>query len=235
LPNCRPAHRQRRARTPVNFSVESPLSGSSSRTPGKTAETLRGTGDIRLTVYQSTELTAKRVQYSSTVADRKMSDSAMQKKTTSRETSCSHRTTVIAMPSVHARASSARSTSCSGDSPQATVRQYYRAVVRHQASGAKSCLTSSFVKMSARFVDPDWSNVASVRSLHLRSYPIPPRGLPGLPTKVLPYAAAQVVADFVVRYYHVIDSPDGKTTRFIYVVKQHRSAPWRIASIGSGP
>jgi len=143
---------------------------------------------------------------------------------------------LIVVPSVNAHAASGlRDMSCSGASPRETVRQYYQAVVRHQAAIAKSCLTASFVKQSARFPDPDWSNVASIRSLHLHSHPFLPRELPGPPTKVQPYAAAQVVADFVVRYYRIVDSPNGTTIRFIYVVKQYRGSPWRITAIGSGP
>lgn len=142
---------------------------------------------------------------------------------------------LIVASTVNAHARGARNTSCSGASPQVTVRQYYRAVVRHQGAVAKSCLTPSFVKLSARFPDPDWSNVAGIRSLHLRSRPFPPRELPGSRTQVEPYAAAQVVASFVVRWYHIVDSPNGATIRFIYVVKQNRNSPWRITAIGSGP
>ncbi len=46
--------------------------------------------------------------------------------------------TLIVAPTVDAHARGARNMSCSGASPQVTVRQYYRAVARHQADVAKS-------------------------------------------------------------------------------------------------
>jgi len=86
-------------------------------------------------------------------------------------------------------------------------------------------------------LEPDWRNLAGIRSLHLRSHAVPARALPGYAaTKVEPYAVARVVADFFARYYHVLKGLlNGKNRRFIYVVKQNRSSPWRMAAIGSSP
>lgn len=147
-------------------------------------------------------------------------------------------TMLIVAPSVNTRtahAFAARATSCTGASPQATVRQYYHAVVRHQATRAISCLTPTFAKLAARFVDPDWVNVATIHSLHLHVHSIAPSSLPGSPPATKPYAAAQVVAEFIVRYYRLINASNGNTIRFIYLVRQHRTSAWRIAAIGSGP
>jgi len=141
-------------------------------------------------------------------------------------------------PSVSTRTAHASATPtkfCIGTAPRATVRQYYLAVERHQAAEAVSCLTPTFAKRAARFVDPDWVNVATVQSLQLHVNSIAPNSLPGRPPKTKPYAAAQVVAEFIVRYYRVIDASNGETIRFIYLVKQHRTSAWRIAAIGSGP
>jgi hypothetical protein len=138
----------------------------------------------------------------------------------------------------HATASStAQAPSCSGWSPRVVVRSYYAAINHHQSGIAQACLTPYFRAQAARFVDPDWFNIAHVWGLQLRSQSVPDGALPGNvpPQDAKPYSAAQVVAQFTVRYYHVVDSPNGLTIRFIYAVKQRRHSPWRIAAIGSGP
>lgn len=136
-----------------------------------------------------------------------------------------------------ARSDAAR---CSGSSPKAVVRSYYAAINNHQAAAAKACLTPYFRAQSTAVVDPDWVNIMHVRGLILHSHtshPVPSGMLPGnVPHKDMkPYAAAEVTAQFMVHYYHVIDSPNGRTIRFIYAVKQEKRSPWRIAAIGSGP
>jgi hypothetical protein len=94
-----------------------------------------------------------------------------------------------------------------------------------------------YVKRLARVVDPDWQNIATLRSLKLKKAALPFDSLPGNVPKgyARPYAFARVDAEFIVHYYHVESSSNGPTIRFIYVVEQHRKGPWRIASIGSGP
>lgn len=100
-----------------------------------------------------------------------------------------------------------------------------------------SCLTPYYSGQLARVVDPDWENIATLRSLKLTTAVLPHDSLPGNVPKAYasPYAFAQVDAEFVVHYYRIVDASNGKTIRFIYVVKQHRNSPWRIAAIGSGP
>jgi len=135
-------------------------------------------------------------------------------------------------------APAASSTSaCPGGSPEAAVRGYYGAIIRHQTVTARSCLTPYFLKQSDRVVDPDWQNIATLRSLKLKSGQLQVGSLPGNVPKAYdkPYASRQVDAEFLVHYYRVESSPNGTTIRFIYVVQQHRHSPWRIAAIGSGP
>ena len=136
-----------------------------------------------------------------------------------------------------AQSRSAIPTVCPGQSAEAPVRGYYAAVVRHDARRAKSCLTSYYARQLAHVVDPDWQNVATLRSLKLKVAKLPHDTLPGnVPAAYArPYAFVQVDAEFTVRYYRVESSSNGLTIRFIYVVKQHRTSPWRIAAIGSGP
>lgn len=147
----------------------------------------------------------------------------------------------VALPArAHAgvRAPEAPSASaCPGGSPKAAVRGYYEAIIRHQTLAAKSCLTPYYLKQLDRVVDPDWQNIATLRSLKLKSDGLQVGSLPGNVPKTYakPYASGQVDAEFVVHYYRVEDSSNGFTIRFIYVVKQHRNSPWRIAAIGSGP
>lgn len=126
---------------------------------------------------------------------------------------------------------------CPGQSAEAPVRGYYAAVVRHDAHRAKSCLTSYYAQQLAHVIDPDWQNVATLRSLKLRVARLPHDTLPGnVPRSYAgPFAFAQVDAQFIVRYHRVESSSNGPTIRFIYVVKQYRTSPWRIAAIGSGP
>lgn len=126
---------------------------------------------------------------------------------------------------------------CPGGSPKVAVRGYYEAIIHHRTLVAKSCLTPYFRRQTARDVDPDWQNIATLRSLKLKSARLPFDSLPGnVPIAYAkPYAFLQVDAEFVVRYYRVESSPNGFTIRFIYVVKQYRNSPWRIAAIGSGP
>lgn len=133
-----------------------------------------------------------------------------------------------------------QSASCVGSSPRAVVQAYYAAINHHQAANAQACLTPYFKAEAHTFVDPDWTNIEYVHRLSLRSHtsrPVPRGMLPGnVPRKYAnPYAAAEVTAQFTVRYYHIVDSPNGLTIRFIYAVKQHTYSPWRIAAIGSGP
>ncbi len=133
--------------------------------------------------------------------------------------------------------SASRSTVCAGQSAQAVVRAYYGAVIRHDARLAKSCLTPYYAQQLARVVDPDWRNIATLRSLKLKQAKLSHDTLPGnVPAAYAkPYAFTQVDAEFIVHYYRVESSSNGATIRFIYVVKQHRASPWRIAAIGSRP
>ena len=127
---------------------------------------------------------------------------------------------------------------CPGQSAKAAVRGYYAAVVRHDARRAKACLTPYYAQQLARVIGPDWQNVATLRSLKVtEAKALPHDTLPGNVPSALarPYAFVQVDAEFIVHYYRIISSSNGLTIRFIYVVKQHRTSPWRIAAIGSGP
>lgn len=151
--------------------------------------------------------------------------------------------TILALPAMAdasaggAHSRSATASICPGKSAEAPVRAHYAAVLRHDARRAKSCLTSYYAHQLARVVDPDWRNIATLRSLKLKVAKLPHDTLPGNVPRSLarPYAFAQVDAEFTVRYYQVESSSNGPTIRFIYVVKQHRTSPWRIAAIGSGP
>ncbi len=127
--------------------------------------------------------------------------------------------------------------SCPGTSAKAAVRGYYDAIIRHDTFGAKSCLMPYYLQQLDRVVDPDWDNIKSLRALKLKGALARYASLPGnVPARYArPYAAAQIDAEFIVRYYHVESSSNGLTIRFIYVVKQHRTSLWRIAAIGSGP
>ena len=146
-------------------------------------------------------------------------------------------TLLIAGQACAAGSSSDHPVSCSGASPKAVVRAYYSAINQHRAAKARACLTPYFRAQSERVVDPDWVNVAWVHKLQLKSRSVPSSYLPGnVPHKDMkPHAAAEVTAQYMVHYYRVIESPNGVTIRFIYAVKQKKHAPWRIASIGSGP
>lgn len=147
----------------------------------------------------------------------------------------------VALPTraqANVRAPTASNTpACPGGSAKAAVRGYYQAIILHDAGGAKSCLTPYYRQQTARGFDQDWKNIQSLRSLKLKRARLPFDSLPGNVPKAYakPYAFLQVDAEFVVHYYRVLSSPNGFTIRFIYVVKQHRSSPWRIAAIGSGP
>jgi hypothetical protein len=137
---------------------------------------------------------------------------------------------------IHSQSSS--QSICPGKTAKAPVRGYYAAVVRHDARRAKSCLTPYYAQQLARVIGPDWQNVATLRALKVtEAKSLPHDTLPGnVPSAYArPYAFAQVDAEFIVRYYRVVSSSNGLTIRFIYVVKQHRDSPWRIAAIGSGP
>lgn len=120
------------------------------------------------------------------------------------------------------------------------MRAYYRAINHHQVADAQACLTPYFRAQSSRVVDPDWINIVYVHRLILRSHtsrPVPRGMLPGnVPRKdAHPYAAAEVTAQFMVRYYRVLDAPNGLTIRFSYAIEQTMRSPWRLAAIGSGP
>ncbi len=146
--------------------------------------------------------------------------------------------TVVGASAGGAQSRSASLPVCPGQSAKAAVRGYYAAVIRHDARLAKSCLTPYYVQQLARVIGPDWQNVASLRSLKVtEAKALPHDTLPGnVPAAYArPYSFVQVDAEFIVRYYRVESSSNGLTIRFIYVVKQHRNSPWRIASIGSGP
>jgi Domain of unknown function (DUF4829) len=132
-----------------------------------------------------------------------------------------------------ARAPGVRAMVCTGASPQVVVRQYFQAAVRHQADLAMSCFTPRTRGLMHQNLDPDWRNLASIRSLHLCSQAVPAGALPrSAVTNAKPYAVALVVADFVARYYRpALYLPNGKNRRLIYVIKQHRTSPWRIAAI----
>jgi hypothetical protein len=137
---------------------------------------------------------------------------------------------------IHSQSSS--QSVCPGNTAKAPVSVYYAAVVRHDARRAKSCLTPYYAQQLARVIGPDWQNVATLRALKVtEAKSLPHDTLPGnVPCAYArPYAFAQVDAEFIVRYYRVVSSSNGLTIRFIYVVKQHRNSPWRIAAIGSGP
>jgi hypothetical protein len=146
--------------------------------------------------------------------------------------------TVVGASPDGAQSRSASGSICPGNTAKAPVRGYYAAVVRHDARRAKACLTPYYAQQLARVIGPDWQNVATLRSLKLtEAKALPHDTLPGnVPgAYARPYAFAQVDAEFIVRYYRVESSSNGLTIRFIYVVKQHRTSPWRIAAIGSGP
>ena len=75
---------------------------------------------------------------------------------------------------------SASQSPCPGNTAKAPVRGYYAAVVRHDARGAKSCLTSYYAHQLAQVIGPDWQNVATLRSLKVtEAKALPHDTLPG--------------------------------------------------------
>lgn len=144
---------------------------------------------------------------------------------------------LIAAQAHAAGSAGAHTPSCAGSAPKAVVHAYYAAINLRRAKNAKACLTPYFRAQSAQAGYPDWVNIVWVRKLHLESRSVPDSYLPGnVPHKdTKPLATAEVTAQFTVRYHRVMDSPNGVAIRFIYAVRQTKHAPWRIASIGSGP
>lgn len=127
---------------------------------------------------------------------------------------------------------------CPGQTPAAVVRSYYAALVRSDKAGQFACFTPYYRRqLSAPNVIGDWNNVISLRITRLHVYFRAPGNrawtLPGDAPRA--QQVVQVIVEYVVHYRRIIDSPNGKGLRFIYVVKQHVSSPWRIAGIGSGP
>lgn len=123
---------------------------------------------------------------------------------------------------------------CRGTGPIAVVRAYYAAAARHDARGAQACLTMTFRYLTARAVDSDWVNIASIHLTRVRAYPVSPSDAPG---DILerPARLVQVVVEYVVRWLRITGSLNGPGIRFIYVEKGCATSPWLIGSIGSGP
>lgn len=144
----------------------------------------------------------------------------------------------VIVPPVGASASSIRRVVCAGHTPAAVTRAYYRALTRGSESGQLACFTPAYRRWTTSPNEvPEWNNVLSLHLISLQVFPRAPGGRTWiLPGNVPPaHRVVQVVVEYRIRYRQIIDSPNGQGTRFIYVVRQHKSSPWRIAAIGSGP
>ncbi len=122
---------------------------------------------------------------------------------------------------------------CPGSTPVDIVRTFYAASARGDEASAQACLAGVYRPQLLSAVDPPWTNIASIQLTHMDEKRVDPIAIPGgLPR---PTRLVLVSVTYVVQWYSITTDENGPGCSFIYVEQADAHAPWRMASIGSGP
>ena len=141
---------------------------------------------------------------------------------------------VIAWLAYSPLATQAVADNCPGRTPAEVVQAYYTASAQGNIDRAQACLTTQYREQLRTVVDPLWQNLATVTFTRIDEQAVELNTLPdGVPRSVA--RATQVFLSYAAQWRVETTAQNGPALAFIYLVQATDDAPWRIASIGTGP